>query len=84
MVKGLENLTFIPVLKPYAHTLYILRQCAGIVYINGSKLSNMKYNLAKESCVYNIFKNHKKPLFNVLGFSRGEIILYDIFVLSLV
>ena len=47
MGKCLENLAFIPVLKPYAHKLYILRQCADIVNINGSTLSNMKYNVTK-------------------------------------
>lgn len=55
MGKGLENLVFIPVLKPYAHKLYMLRHCGDIVHINGSTLSNMKCNVTKKSCVFIIF-----------------------------
>ena len=34
-------------LKAYAHTLYILIQCADIFYVNGSTLSNMKNSITK-------------------------------------
>ena len=43
--KGSVYLTFIPVFKPHIHKLYILRQCANIVYISIELNQGCKMNI---------------------------------------
>ena len=69
------NLVVIPVIKPHSHKLYIVRGVIDIVYITASTLSNMKYKVTKQSCIFKNFKPQEAIVQSLMDLNENDSIV---------